>query len=222
MTTNKIISIALADDYPIFRKGLRLTINEFPNCAVDIEAGDGLELLNILENRTALPDVCLLDISMPKMDGYETLKHLKAKYPQIKVIMLSMHYNEYAIIKCFRDGAESFLPKETHPEELHLAINKVFESGLYYTEIVNQHVNNVLHNKGMNTNLSENDITFLRLSCTDMTYKEIADEMGLSLRTIDGYRDKLFERFKVSSRPALVAIAISAGIKKIDNSTLQS
>lgn len=222
MTTNKIISIALADDYPIFRKGLRLTINEFPNCAVDIEAGDGLELLNILANRESLPDVCLLDISMSGMDGYETLKHIKAKYSQIKVIMLSMHYNEYAIIKCFRDGANSFLPKETNPEDLHLAINKVFENGFYYTEIVNQHVNDVLHNKGMNTTLSDNDITFLRLSCTDMTYKEIAEKMGLSLRTIDGYRDKLFERFKVSSRPALVAIAISAGIKKIDNSTLQS
>jgi len=218
MTSNKIISIALADDYPIFRKGLRLAINSFSNCAVDIEAGNGVELMNILEARNCLPDICLLDISMPEMDGYETLKHIKTRFPQIKVIMLSMHYNEYATIKCFRDGANSFLQKETDVEELHFAINKVFERGLYYTEIVNHHINDTLHNKGINTNLTENDIKFLRLSCTDMTYKEIADEMGLSQRTIDGYRDKLFERFKVSSRSALVALTISSGIKKIDNS----
>lgn len=212
MVANKIISIALADDVQIFRKGLKLCINSFKNCAVDIEAENGNDLLTKLELIHKLPDVCILDISMPVMDGYQTLKHIKATWPHIKVIMLSMHYNEYTVIKSFQDGASACLPKEVNEDELYTAIVKSHEVGLYHSELTNQFINTLVLKQSINTQLTEKEIQFLRLSCQDLNYKQIAEIMNVSPRTVDTYRDNLFEKLKVNSRAALVVFAIKTGI----------
>jgi len=212
MATNKIISIALADDVRIFRKGLTLCINTFQDCAVDIEAEDGVDLIEKLESAAVLPDVCIVDISMPRMDGYETLNKIKHIWPQMKVIMLSMHYNEYSIIKSFRDGASACLPKEVGDEELHQAIVKSYNIGLYHSELTMEYINNALLNKGIDTELTEKELLFLKLSCQDISYKQIAEIMKVSHRTVDTYRDNLFKKLGVSSRTALVVFALKTGI----------
>lgn len=213
MTPNKIISIAIAEDHPIFRKGLILGINVYDDCAVDIIAENGLDLLEKIAAANKLPDICILDISMPVMDGYEALTKIKSRWPGIKVIMLSLHNNEFTIIKSYRSGANSYLPKEVDFKELHTAILKVYNGDIYYSDLTSLHITNMLHNQSINTDLTDKEIIFLRLVCTDMTYKEIAIAMNLSMRTIDGYRDRLFDKLKVTSRVGLAMVAINSGIK---------
>ncbi|OSZ82561.1 hypothetical protein CAP35_04650 [Chitinophagaceae bacterium IBVUCB1] len=212
MNTNKIISIAIADDSPYVRKGLVFTMNTYNDIAVDIVAEDGIDLLEKIESAPKLPDVCLLDISMPRMDGYEALKRIKETWPHIKVIMLSIHYNEFAIIRTFRDGASGFLPKEAAPSELYTAITQSYETGLYHTEVTNQFINLALQNKSIITDLTDKEIEFLRLACLDLNYKQIAERMNVKARTIDSYRDSLFAKLKVNSRAALAVFAIKTGI----------
>lgn len=215
MVLNKIISIAIADDYELVRKGLRMTLNTFKDCAVDIEASDGVDILEKLESASKLPDLCILDISMPRMDGYLALKRIKYLWPQIKVIMLSMHYNEYSVIKSFQDGASACLPKEVVEDELHEAIVKVFETGLYHSEITSQYINKLVQKQSIEATLTEKEIEFLRLNCSDLNFKQIAEIMRVSPRTIDSYRDSLFRKLNISSRTGLAVFAVRAGINPI-------
>jgi two-component system, NarL family, invasion response regulator UvrY len=212
MKANKIISVAIADDSPYIRKGLLFTLNTYKDIAIDIVAEDGIDLLDKIESSRKLPDVCLLDISMPRMDGYEALKRIKTIWPQMKVIMMSIHYNEFAIIRTFRDGASGFLPKEATPEELHTAITQSHETGLYHTEPTSQHMSLALQNKSIITDLTDKELDFLRFACLDLNYKQIAELMKVKPRTVDSYRDSLFAKLKVSSRAALVVFAIRTGI----------
>ncbi len=212
MKTDKIISIAIADDSQYIRKGLVFTMNTYKDIAVDIEAEDGVDLLEKIETAPKLPDVCLLDISMPRMDGYDALKKIKETWPHIKVVMLSIHYNEFAIIRTFKDGASAFLPKEAAPSELYAAITQSYETGLYHTEPTSTYMSLALQNKSIITDLTDKEIEFLRLACDDIHYKEIAAKMKVSPRTIDSYRDSLFAKLKVHSRASLVLFAIRTGI----------
>lgn len=212
MKKNKITSIAIADDSPFFRKGLKYSINSFDNYAVDIEANDGIELIEKIDSTDKLPDICVLDVSMPRLDGYETLRHLHKTWPDIKVMMLSMHYNEYAIIKSFQTGASAYLPKEISDLQLFEALNSIIEKGYYQTELANEFMTLQVLKKGINTNLSEKEIEFLRYACSDLNYKQIADIMNVSHRTIDTYRDNLFKKLNVTTRSALVVFAMQSGI----------
>lgn len=217
MKTNKIISIAIADDYELIRKGLRMTLNTYKDCAVDIEATDGVDLLEKIESTDKLPDICILDISMPRMDGYETLKRVKKTWPQIKAIMLSMHYNEYVVIKSFQDGASACLPKEVSDNELYDVIVKVNEVGLYHSELTSHFINKFVLKESVNTDLTEKEIEFLRLNCSELNYKQIAEIMKVSHRTVDSYRDNLFKKLNVTSRTALAVFAIQTGISPTIN-----
>lgn len=215
MITNKTISVAIADDYELVRKGLRMVFNTFKDCTLDIEAVDGIDLLEKLESIKKLPDVCILDINMPRMDGYKALKSIKSIWPQIKVIMLSMHHNEYSVIKSFQDGASACLPKEIGDEELHNVILKVYETGLYHSELTSQFINKVIQKQSIDVELTEKEIEFLRLNCRELTLKQIAEIMKVSPRTVDSYRDSLFKKLNVSSRTALAVLAISSGISQV-------
>lgn len=217
MEEKKIINIAIADDYQLFRKGLALSLNTISGLFVSIEAEDGIDLLEKIETASKLPDICLLDISMPKMDGYEALKHLKVRWPQIKVIVLSMHHNEYSVIKSFQNGASACLPKEVEESKLHDVILQVNKSGIYHSELTSHFINKLVLKENINTDLTEKEIEFLRLVCSDINYKQIADIMKVSHRTIDSYRDNLFSKLKVNSRSALAVFAIKSGISPTIN-----
>ncbi len=217
MASNKIISLAVVDDHPLLLDGLRNGLNRFDDCAVDIMAVNGQDLINQLGTAKRLPDVCLLDISMPVMDGYETLIQAGKRWPDIRFIMLSQHFNEFSIIKAYRNGAKGYLPKEVRCEDIHHAITHVFNGELYFAENANHFISNMQVNQSINTDLSPKELEFLRHACTDIHYKTIAEKMDVSMRTVDGYRDRLFDKLKVKSRPGLVALAISAGIKPLDN-----
>ncbi len=212
VSPNKIIRIAIADDVPILRKGLILLLNSYKPCGVDIEANNGQELINKIKLAENKPDICILDISMPVMDGYETLSAIKQYWPNIKVVILSVHYNEYTIIRTVREGASCCLPKEVDTDELFTAIKQVHNKGYYHTELVKHYLTNSMYEDVRKLKLNKNEQEFLRLCCSDMSYKQIAMQMELSPRTIDGYRDDLFLKLNIKSRSALVMFALQTGL----------
>ena len=211
--------IALVDDHTLLRKGLASLIQSFDTYSVILEADNGRDFINKLKPE-ALPDLVLMDINMPEMDGYQASNWLKENYPDIKILTLSMYDNESAIIRMFRAGAKGYILKDCDPMELKTALHSVIHKGFYYSEMITGSlIHNINSNSDDHTNgsksLNEREIAFLKLVCSELTYKEIADKMFLSPRTIDGYRDALFEKLNVKTRVGLVLYAIKYGIVNI-------
>jgi len=205
------IKVALVDDHILLRNGLRGLIDSFNNCTVLYEANNGRDFINKLKAEQ-IPDIVLMDINMPEMDGYETTLWVKNNHPDIKVLALSMYDNENAIIRMLRAGVKGYILKDCDPSELEYAINSIMTSGFYYTENVTGKLVSIVSKKDSDDELNEREIAFLKLVCSELTYKEIADKMYKGVRTIDGYRDALFEKLNVKTRIGLVLYAIKNGI----------
>lgn len=214
--------VALVDDHRLLRNGLAYMINSFTGYQVLIEADNGKQFISQLDPRK-LPQVVLLDLEMPEMNGYETALWLKSHYPQVKVVALSMSNDERAVIKMLRSGAKGYLLKDTEITELKKALDAIVAKGIYINELlynnillsVNDHYVPEETEQQQAIDLTEREKEFLRLLCSDKSYKEIAAAMYLSPRTIDGYRDALFEKLKAASRIGLVMFAIRTGIVKV-------
>jgi len=211
-------NVVLVDDHVLLRKGLAALIKSFDSYSVLFEADNGKDFIDHLKPKS-LPEVVLLDINMPEMDGYETALWIKNNYPSVKVLALSMYDNEKAIIRMFRAGARGYILKDCDPAELKLALDAVVKKGFYYSEMVTGRLIHSINSideddndmKGL-VQLTEKEIGFLKLVCSEMTYKEIADKMFLSARTIDGYRDALFDKLNVKTRVGLVMYTIKNAI----------
>ncbi|MBD0278566.1 MAG: response regulator transcription factor [Bacteroidota bacterium] len=203
---NKEIKVALVDDHVMLRRGLADMIEEKFGYRVLFQYNNGKELVDKLD-KSNLPDVILMDINMRHMDGFEATLWLKKNYASVQVLALSMYDDEKAIIRMIRNGARGYILKENEPEELKRAIDDIVTRGFHYSERV---TGKVVHSIQLDsvTELNGRHIEFLKLVCTEMTYKEIAEQMNVSPRTVDGYRDELFEKLGVKSRVGLVLFAI--------------
>lgn len=208
-----MIRIALVDDHVVLRNSLGIMLEKIPGYEIVFEADNGLHLIKQLKENP-IPDIILLDITMPGMDGGETARWLKQEYPDIKILVVTMLKSDPAIIQLIKKGARGYLLKDCEPPELITAINAVCETGYYYNEHFTPGLKaqSLLHN---DTSLSTREITFLRWACTDLTHKEIAVEMQVSPRTIDGYRDSLFRKLNVSSRVGIVVFALKNGFVQL-------
>jgi len=213
-------NIVLVDDHVLLRNGLASLIKDLGH-EVLFEADNGQEFTQKLKPGS-LPDIVLLDINMPEMDGYETAQWLKINHSDVKVLALSMYDNENAIIRMLKCGAKGYILKDSEPAELKAAVEALISKGYYYSDLVSGkliHAINKIDDEGsdINTmsNLNERETDFLKYSCTELTYKEIADKMFVSPRTIDGYRDALFEKLHVKTRVGLVMYAIKNGIVQV-------
>lgn len=211
-------SVALIDDHELLRTGLASIINSFEGFKVIMEAGNGKEFIEKVKSKNT-PNIVLLDITMPVMDGYETAIWIKANLPQTKVLVLSMLENDTAIIRMLKNGARGYILKDSKPKVFKDALDSVRDSGYYINELVsNKLMHYINHEETYEGDasalgaLSENETTFLKWICTEKTYKEIADEMFLSPRTIDTYRDNLFKKLDVKTRVGLAIFAIKNGI----------
>jgi len=220
MTTLKP-AVVLVDDHVLLRNGLANLIRSFGEYAVLFEAYNGLDFIRQLKPRS-LPDLVLLDVYMPEMDGYETALWLKQNYPGIKILALSMYDTDNSIIRMLKNGVKGYILKDIEPAELKMALESVIYKGFYYSEMVTGkliHTINTLDGGGQKVNhllrLNDRELEFLKLACTECTYKEIAEQMYLSPRTIDGYRDALFEKLTVKTRVGLVLYAIRNGIVSV-------
>jgi len=218
MQTNS--TIALADDHVLLRNGLADLLTK-QGYNVLFQANNGEEFLDKLKINPD-PDIVLLDINMPQKDGYDTALWLKRNKPDIKILALSMYDDENAIIRMLKNGAKGYILKDAEPAELKAAIESVLTKGFHFSEMVTGkliHSINTIDEEDNETKstlgLNEREITFLKLAATELTYKEIAEQMHLSPRTIDGYRDALFEKLDIKSRVGLVLFAIKNGIVTI-------
>jgi two-component system, NarL family, invasion response regulator UvrY len=209
------IQVAIVDDHTLLRKALGKLVSSFDNYAILFEAGNGKEIKEKI-TKHIIPDIILLDVNMPEMDGYETVSWLYKNYPQIKVLALSMFSDELTIIKMLRLGAKGYILKNIDPEELKEALDSVMQKNFYLSDFISGKIISGLHKdldrEADPVTLTEKEKEFLGLICSDITYKDIAAKMFVSPRTIDEYRNHLFEKLKVKSRVGLVMYAIRNGL----------
>ena len=213
-------TIALTDDHTLLRNGLAALVQSLGHTVL-FEADNGKDFISKLDKNN-LPDLVLLDINMPEMDGYETAQWLKNNHYEIKVLALSMYDNENSIIRMLKCGAKGYILKDSEPAELKAAIEAVMSKGFYYSDLVSGKLIHAINKLDDDDNglksliqLNDRETDFLKYACTEMTYKEIADKMFVSPRTIDGYRDALFEKLHVKTRVGLVMYAIKNGVVNI-------
>jgi two-component system invasion response regulator UvrY len=212
---NKQIQVAIADDHTLLRKALAKLVSSFEDYTVLFEADNGKEIKKKI-NEHMVPDLVLLDVNMPEMDGFETASWLNKNYPKIKVLALSMFSDERTIIRMLRQGARGYIMKNIDPEELKRALDSVVKKNFYLSEEISGKIISGLH-KDVDkaeepASLTQREKDFLRHICSEITYKDIAAKMFVSPRTVDEYRNSLFEKLKVKSRVGLVMYAIRNGL----------
>lgn len=212
-------SIAIVDDHHLMAKALSGLVQTFEAYEVLYEVSNGAELIQRIKLKL-IPDIVLLDINMPVMDGFETAIWLKNNYPEVKILALSMNDEEESIIKMLRNGANGYLLKGCKPHELKQALDSIVTKGYHYTEYITSQLIKSLNpdsqqNPVAKLGLNQREITFIKLSCSDLTYVEIADQMCVSPRTVDGYRESVFQKMNVKSRVGMVLEAIRLSIVEL-------
>lgn len=212
---NEKIHIAIVDDHTLFRNGVAALMSEFDELEVLFEAENGEQMQQMLKKHP-VPDVILMDINMPVMDGYTAARWLKQTYPKVKILALSMFEDDKAVIQMIKSGAGGYVLKESRPRELLEAIKAVHEKGVYLNEMVSGKLMRSVADNEEIPEFSKKELEFLRLCCSELTYKEIADQMFVSPRTVDNYREALFLKLNLKSRSGLVLYAVQNGIFKFE------
>lgn len=208
---NQLTKVALVDDHELLRNGLARIIERFDNYKVAFEAGNGKEFIEAL-SKNEEPDIILLDISMPEMDGFETAAWVKKHLPKCRILVLSMTDNESTVIRMINLGARGYILKDSKPVVLKSAFDHIIQKGYYSNDLISSRlIYEVQHGTFRNMIISPREKEFLQLVCSDLTYKEIAEKMNASPRTVDNYRDSLFIKFDIKSRVGLALFAIKEG-----------
>jgi DNA-binding NarL/FixJ family response regulator len=208
-----IIKVAIADDHKLFRKGVILSLRQYTNISFIVEADNGEELLTKLEKEQ--PDVVLMDLRMPGKDGIETTKELSRRYPNVKILILTMYEDERFVSHLMENGANGYMLKNAEPAEIKKAIMEVIVRGYY----LNNFVNRVLLKKSSSRNktvpslsneivLSDKEKEVITLLCMEYTASEIAQKMEISARTVESIKDRLMERFGLKNTAGLVFFAV--------------
>jgi DNA-binding NarL/FixJ family response regulator len=206
------IKLAVVDDHHLFRKGLITLISGYDEISVVFEAPDGEALMEALKNQS--PDVVLLDIEMPGMDGIEVADAIIKNYPAVKIIILTMHNEEELIVDLVEKGVHGFLLKDDNIEIVAEAICSVMEAGYYFNERVSKlMIRKLVESRGIDpvfpkTNLSDREIEVMRLICKEMTNKEIAVELCISARTVDGHRLNILKKINARNSIGIVIYAV--------------
>ncbi|GAA4449636.1 response regulator [Nibrella saemangeumensis] len=206
-------TVALVDDHRLLAQALADLIQKFENYEVLFVADSARSMFNYLR-QDQIPDILLLDIRMPEMDGVETARLLKEQHPSIKVLVLTMVEKEDQIVKMIRQGARGYILKGSHPSEFKAGLDDVRTKGWHYSELLtNGLIRNLNQQEELNGNqLNDRELEFVKLACSDLTYVQIADKMCVAPRTVDGYRESVFQKWNVKSRVAMVIEAIRRGI----------
>ena len=202
-------SVVVVDDHILLSQAIGGLVEGFDRFEVLYTCKNGQELLDKFKNPKNIPDVVLMDVNMPILNGIETTTQLYEQYPDVKVLALSIEEDESVILKMLRAGAKGYLMKDVKKSELQAALLEVIQKGYYHTNTVAKVlVNSLSEKENALHSLKEREIEFIKHACTEKTYKEIADEMCLSPKTIEGYRNAIFEKLNLRNRTGLVIYAI--------------
>lgn len=209
-------TIVIVDDHILIAQALKGIIENFENFEVLYECENGKDLQEKFKLRKPIPDVVLLDVSMPIMDGFETAKWLKETHPEVLIMTLSMQNDDQSVIKMIKSGSNGYLLKNSHPTELEKALNRLLNDGYYYPDWASKIIFTSLGEKNVTTEtirLTEREREFLKYTITEMSYKEIAEKMFCSPRTVESYRDSLFEKLDLKTRVGLAVYALKNGFE---------
>ncbi|WP_339888008.1 response regulator transcription factor [uncultured Flavobacterium sp.] len=202
-------SIVLVEDHTLLSQAIAGIVDKFESFKVSYLCKNGAELVEQFKSKNNIPKIVLMDINMPIMNGIETTEWISKNHPEVAVLALTVEEDENTILKMVRAGAKGYLLKDVDKQTLEIALLKIIETGVYHSNIVTDALMNSVTGKSQQEAiLKENEIEFLKLICTELTYKEVADKMNLSPKTIDGYRDNLFVKLNVKNRIGLVLYAI--------------
>ncbi len=210
----KKTGVIIADDHKLFRKGIAALLSDFDFVEVLGEAGNGIELLDLLKNSDLKPHIILLDLRMPEMDGPEVFEILKDLYPEIKVIILTMEDDQQIILHLVQEGVNGYLLKSADPDEMEMALRKVIRNDFYFSENISEIVLKGLLNqnksstKPLEIKLTSREQDVLNLICKELTAAEIANQLCLSPRTVEGYRARLLEKTQTKNMAGLVLFAV--------------
>ncbi|MDP5093141.1 MAG: response regulator transcription factor [Polaribacter sp.] len=206
----KKYSVVVVDDHTLLSQAIQSMVDTFDKFTVLYTCKNGQELIDMIaKSPNDIPNVILMDVNMPIMNGIEATALLTQKYPSVHVMALSVEDDDNTILKMLKAGAIGYLLKDTEKAVLENALIEIVENGFYHTKnVTNLLMKSVNGLADEQITLKEHETTFLKLACTEMTYREIADQMCLSPKTIDGYRDALFTKCNVKNRVGLVIYAI--------------
>lgn len=211
--SSEIIKVAIADDHLLFRKGVILSLKQYPNIQFILEAENGEELIKGVESEQ--PDIVLLDLRMPVKDGIETTKYLNKNFPGIRILILTMYEDERFVGHLMESGANGYLLKSTEPAEIRQALVDVIKNGFYLNNFVNRvlikkNYSKQKFNPNLNSEIviSDKEKEVLSLVCMEFTAQEIAQKMEISPRTVEAIKDRLMERFGVKNSVGLVFFAM--------------
>jgi two-component system invasion response regulator UvrY len=208
------VTIAVVDDHLLFRKGLINIVEALgADYQVKLEAENGIDMLHKLKENE-VPNVVLLDVEMPEMNGFDTAAYLKAHYPGLYVLVITMEDTESTLLRMIQLGVKGFLSKNVEVDQLRMAIDQVSQGKFFYTEELAEKLVRSVSSKEppVKVDLTDSELELIRRSCSEYTYKEIADMMNLSPKTVENYRASLFEKLKVKTRVGLVMYAIKTGL----------
>ena len=203
-------SVVIVDDHTLLSQAIAGMVNTFDKFKVLYTCKNGQELIDkFSDSPKNIPDLVLMDINMPIMNGIETTEWITSNHTSVNVMALSVEDADITILKMLKAGAVGYLLKDTEKTVLERALTEVVENGFFHTKNVTNLLMQSLSGNGKNSvTFKERELTFMKLACTELTYKEIADKMFLSPKTIDGYRDVLFSKLNVKNRVGLVMYAI--------------
>lgn len=214
------IRIVIADDHEIFRDGFKLMMKKQSEIEIVAEAENGRELLELTHQH--LPDVVVTDIKMPLMDGIEAAKQIKAKHPEIEIVALSMFDEENLVIDMLEAGARGYLLKNTHKEEVVQAVTAVYKKETYFCKQTSIKLAQMIAKSKFTPfkpvkkpGFNDRELEIIRLICQEFSNKEIANKLNMSIRTVEGYREKILEKIDAKNVAGLVVYAIKNNIYNV-------
>ncbi len=212
-----VIRLALAEDHPVVRHGIAHIFDAYGNISVDILAENGRDLIEQITRANDKPNICMLDIEMKEMDGFQTAVAIKKMWPDMKILAFSSYRLDYYIIRMFLCGATAYVSKNASPAHIKAALETIYEGNTFYNELLTRQLCKDISTKRIKLPvITEKEMEVLKYSCSKLSFAEIALKMNTSVKSVEGYRDRLYKKLNINNRAELVIFAIQYGVVRLD------
>lgn len=219
MKNDGTIHIAYAEDHPVTREGTIYLLDAFDDITIDFTAGNGKEMIAMLEQAETLPDICMLDVQMPVMDGFQTIAKIRKRWPAIKCLAVSAFEDEGYVLRMIQSGANGYLSKATNIDKMHDALVSIHRQGYYYSEVADSKLFHMAHTESRKIPpLSDLEVGLLKLCCTEYTYVEMIKLLDSTRYGVEGCRNRLYDKLHVKSKIGLALFAIQFGFVQLPQS----